>query len=75
VTGLPEVRVDSLVEGLVGYTDRKAKGRVVMVSVWNWVAFLDEDGRQWISYPGRFIVREGPRPERARTDVPERFRR
>lgn len=71
-----EVRIDSEVEGLIGhYNDKKARGRVFSVSPWGWVAFIDEHGRQWISYAGRFLVRDAPRPDSKRADVPDHLRR
>lgn len=65
-------RVDTLVRGPVGFTDRVEQVRVTHVSPFGWVAGVNADGGQRILYPG-FEVLEGPRPVKARTDVPARL--
>jgi hypothetical protein len=67
------VQQDSLVKGFIGVLKKAAKGRVYRISPWGWVAFLDDQGRQWISYPGRFMVVGPPRPPGQRKDIPDRF--
>lgn len=74
VKGTP-IEVDSLVEGFTGMTEKKSKGRVYFISPFGWVAYLDELGRQHISYEKRFLVRDKPRPLAKRTDIPERLKR
>jgi hypothetical protein len=70
----PVIPVDSLVRGTVGSTDRTLTMRVYLATVWGWVGGLDSQGQQWIMYPGRFRVVGKPRPEKARTDIPERLK-
>lgn len=70
------VRVDSLVWGFAGYSEKSAKGRVFFVSPHGWVAFYDEETlKQHISYPGRFLVKGEPRPEAQRRAIPDHLKR
>lgn len=69
-----EVKIDSLVQGFVGNTKRVASGRVFSISHYGWVAFYDaEHQKQWISYEGKYLVRENPRPPLQRKDIPEKL--
>ena len=68
------VRLDSLVRGPIGTTDKVRTMRVYGVSRYGWVAGVDvESGRQYIMEEGRFEVIGDPRPLAARTDVPARL--
>ena len=64
--------IDSLVRGRVGNTDRIEDVRVYRVSSFGWVGGINGNGRQRILHD--FEVIDGPRPVKARTDVPERLR-
>lgn len=71
-----DVLPDTLVQGFCGFTDRHATGRVFFVSPFGWVAFYDEEHKkQHITYAGRFLVRDEPRPEAQRKLVPDYLRR
>lgn len=74
------IEIDSLVEGFSGTLRNVRKGRVYAISPYGWVAAWSEDpdvlgGHQHIFYPGRFLVRDKPRPPAKRTDIPERLKR
>ena len=77
VKGTP-VQIDSLIQGFHGTTQKSGFARVYSISQFGWVAGVEVDtGKQTIMYPGRFLVRGGPRAVRAReaaNDVPERLR-
>jgi hypothetical protein len=66
------MRIDSLVRGHVGSTERITTARVYRVSPWGWVGGIEEDGRQTIIYDPEEI--EPPRPMNQRNDIPERLR-
>lgn len=68
------VALDALVRGRVGLTERLDTMRVYSVSPWGWVAGINAEGRQRIMNAGAFEVVDGPRPVKARTDIPERLR-
>ena len=75
VKGNP-VEIDSLVQGFRGTTKQPAFARVYAISPFGWVAALEVDsGKQTVMYPGRFLVRDKPRPMSQRKDVPDRLRR
>lgn len=68
------VQVDSYIHGFMGFSGKSAKGRVTHVSPWGWVTAWDPDREtQFISYPGKFLVKGEPRPLKMRRDIPERF--
>jgi hypothetical protein len=67
------VRVDALVRGRVGHTDRVETIRVTAVSPFGWVAGVNLDGNQRVINPGFEILGE-PRPEKLRTDIPAHLR-
>lgn len=77
VKGTP-VQIDSRVQGFHGFTQKSGFARVYAISEFGWVAAIEEGtGKQTIMYPGRFLVRDGPRALKARqaaNDVPERLR-
>jgi hypothetical protein len=74
------VKVDSYVLGYSSGLDKAVYGRVFRISPHGWVAvWMDSPdvlgGHQTIMYPGRFVVKGEPRPERRRGDIPERLKR
>ena len=70
------VEIDSLVQGFRGYTQSPAFARVYVISQWGWIAGIEVDtGKQTVMYPGRFLVRDKPRPIGQRKDIPERLKR
>ena len=74
-----QVKIDQLVEGFTGFTQRAHKGRVTSISEWGWIVAYDPDGiehrggKQHVFYPGRFLIREEPRPPGQRKDLPARL--
>ena len=66
-----KVRVDSLVRGKAGFTDRIVTGRVYSI-LRSGVAIITDDGRQAIIYKPEVLAK--PRPLIARTDIPTRLR-
>jgi len=65
------MKIDSLVRGRVGSTERVAEARVYRVSAWGWVAGIDTEGRQVIIHDAEIIG--DPRPMNQRKDIPERL--
>ena len=68
------VRVDSLVRGLTGSTEHVETMRVYHVDGFGNVSGINDAGRQRQMHTSRLAVLEGPRAEKARTDIPERLR-
>jgi hypothetical protein len=61
------------VRGRVGNLDRQAEGRVFSSSHYDWVAVIDAEGNQLVLHDVEVIA--PPRPQRQRTDIPERLQR
>lgn len=75
-----EVRMDSLVEGFSSNTGKVVKGRVFALMMNNHVAvWVEEAGKagthQHVLYGGKYLVRDAPRPESKRGDIPEHLKR
>lgn len=67
------VRLDALVRGRFGSSDKEGTMRVFRVHP-SFVSGISEDGQQRQMYVGNFEVVDEPRPERQRTDIPSRLR-
>lgn len=73
VKPVEQLTVDTLVRGRVGNLDKVGEGRVYSIGHFDWVPVIDADGNQLILHDVEVI---GPsRPEKQRTDVPERLKR
>lgn len=68
------VRIDSLVRGPVGFTDRIETMRVFAVDAFGHASGINGEGKQSQMHAGTYEVIDGPRPVRERTDIPERLR-
>jgi hypothetical protein len=66
------IPIDALVRGEVGHTTRVETMRVFHRSPFGWVAGVTSEGRQRIMHAPEVIDR--PRPEKQRTDVPDRLK-
>lgn len=70
---MSRVKIDSLVRGKAGSTDRIVEGRVFAIQQSGATAVLDVNGKQWIIYNPEVV--DSPRPTMARTDIPQRLAR
>lgn len=69
----PKIQVDSLVRGKIGNLEKTGEGRVYSIGHFDWVPVIDADGNQLILHEAEVIA--PPRPQKQRTDIPERLTR